>query len=205
MIQPPAGHKFTPKTTPLHVYQLVMQLLRITFENISEDEDFPFIYTNDSKTTGITLDTTFSKETPHYGIRPLVIVSRGNISTQPVGLGDIAEASLGTTKKYKTTVVQSGVVIKILSKKSAEVDLLSNVIYGFLTSCRTILPALTSIHQIKGIDMSQVATLEEDDHMFYTQASINYVMQYQWTWDFTPVLLNEIGLHINEELILDLK
>jgi len=205
LISPPVGHKTTPRTTPLHVYQLVMQLLKITFKHISEDETFPFTYTDDPRTTGLSLDTTFSKESPNYGVRPLVIVSRGSISTQPVSLGDMAEASLGRTLQSKTTMVQSNVTIKTLSKKSGEVDLLSNIIYGFLVSCRTVLPALTSIHQIRGVDMSPVAPLEGDDHMFYTQASIGYVMQYHWTWDITPVLLSEIGLHINDELVLDLK
>lgn len=205
MVRPPVGHKYTPKTTPLHVYQLVMQLLKITFTRLSGEEDFPFTYTDDPKTTGISLDTIFSKESPNYGVRPLVIVSRGNISSQPSSMGDMAESYLSQTREDKTSLVQSNVTIKTLSKRSGEVDILSNIIYGFLVSCRTVLPSLTSIHQIKSMDMSPVSTLEGDDHMYYTQASMEYVMQYQWTWDFTPVLLEGIGLHIINDLVLDLK
>ena len=205
MVALPIGNKITPRTTPLHVYQLVMQLLRITLKTVSESDDYPFIYTDDIATTGVILDTSFNKEAPTYGKKPLIIVSRGNVSTQPAVLGDRASGSLGTTLSSRTTLVQSSVQVKVISKRSGEADILSNVVYNFLLTCRTVLPALTSIHNIQAISMSPIAQLEEDDHMFYTQASIDYTMQYQWTWDIVPTLLEEIGFHINDKLTIDIK
>jgi len=204
MVDPPVGHKFTPKTTPLHVYQLVMQLLRITMTTISEDDDFPFLFTDNAETTGVVLDTVYNKEAPTFGKKPLIVVSRGNMSSQIAGMGDTVDARLGRTLQYKTSMVQSSVQIKTIAKHSGEVDILSNIIYNFLLTCRTVLPSLTSIHSIQGVSMSPVAQFEESDHLYYTQASIEFIMQYQWTWDFTPMLFDKIGFYLNNKLIIDL-
>jgi hypothetical protein len=200
----PVGHKDTPRTTPLHVYQLVMQLLRITLSSEERPADAPFVYTDDPRTTEVFLDTEFNKEAKLYGAKPLLIVSRGAVSSNPIALGDLAEGSFSRTLRNKTSLVSSSVEIKTIARHSAEVDLLSQIIYSFLISCRTVLPALTSMHQIQSISLTPVAAYEEDDHMYYTQATFSYVMQYQWTWDMAPVLLNAIGLHINEKHTLDL-
>jgi len=172
--------------------------------NISTDEDYPFLYTDDPTTTGISIGTTLNKADRLYGKKPLLLVSRGGVNSQPISMGDTAQASFDGITKKGTTFVQSSVDIKTIARTSGEVDTISNEVYSFLVACRTILPALSAIHQIRSISLTPVAPYEEDDHMFYTHAVVDYVMQYKWNWSITPILLREIGLHINDDLIMDL-
>jgi hypothetical protein len=204
MISPPVGHKLTPRTSPFHVYQLVLQLLKLTFKDISEDPNYPFRLTDDPETTGVFVAATMDKNTKMYGAKPVILVSRGAMSTQQLVIGDRAQAALGLAESKGSTGVHSSVDISVISKHPTTTDIIATEVFGFLTSCRTILPALVSLHQITGISASPVAPYEDDDHMYQVQLSLNYFMQYKWTKTLSERVLAEIGLYINDIHRLDL-
>lgn len=204
MVTPPKGHKFTPRSTPLHVAQLVMQLIRYTWEEISSDPDYPFTLTDDPETTGIIFDTAFNKESNAHRTKPVVSITRGAISSQPNNIGDVAFSSTKKNYKNKTSLVRSSVNITTVAANSGEVDMLSNELFNFLVSMRTSLPALTTIHQIQDISLSEVRPAEEDTRVYQAQASMVYLMQYKWVWQTTDIPLNEIGFFINAEKTMDL-
>lgn len=204
MVTPPKGHKFIPRSTPLHVAQLMMQLIRYTFEAFSSDPDYPFTFTDDLETTGIVLDTAFNKKSKVHRTKPVIVVSRGAISSQQNVIGDVAFSSVKNNFKNKTSLIQSSVNITTIAANSGEVDLLSNELFNFLVSMRTSIPALTTIHQIQGTSLSEVRPLEEDTRLYHAQASMTYLMQYKWTWKTTDIPLSEIGLFVNLSKTMDL-
>lgn len=205
MISPPVGHRTTPRSTPLHVYQLVLQLLKLTFREISEDPAYPFKLTDDPETTGVFVATTLDKNTKMYGAKPIILVSRGAMTTQQLSMGDRTQASLASYNTQGFTGVHSSVDITVLSGRATTTDIIATEVFGFLTSCRTVLPALMGIQQITGIDASPVAPYEDDDHMYHVQLSLRYFMQYQWSKTLSPTVLGQIGLFINDELRVDLR
>lgn len=200
MVSSPKGHKFTPRSTPLHVAQLVMQLLRYTMESWSEDADYPFTYTSDYQTTKVLLDTAYNKESQVHRTKPLVLVNRGAQQTQSVCLGDTAFSSSKENFKNKTALVNSAVNLTAIGAKSAEVDLLASELFNFLVSTRTVLPGLTSIHKINSVDLGPVSAFEEDTRLYSCQASLTYSMQYKWVWSTENTQLNGINTFINDTL-----
>jgi hypothetical protein len=187
------------------VYQLVMQLIRLTFEKAGEeDTSYPFKYTDSLSTTGIFINSVMDKTSANYGARPTLLVTRGAAMSQSVSMGDTAQWSTNTGIKNGLTLVQSSVDVKAVSKRETEADILGNQVFSFFVSCRTILPALTTVQRIESISLSPVSPYEDDDHMFFTQINLSYSMKYKWDWEITPTLLNEIGLFINDELKVDI-
>jgi hypothetical protein len=120
-------------------------------------------------------------------------------------MGDMAQGRLTTSTRDKTTFVSSAVDVKVLSRRPSEADILGNEVFSFFTACRTVLPYLTNIHRIENISSSPVTPYEDDDHLHYVQISMAYTMQYKWEWSITPTLLGQIGLYINDDLVIDLQ
>lgn len=201
---PPVGHRLTPRGTPLHVYQLTMKLLELTFAEVSTDPAYPFTYTQDPATTGLFITSVFDKTASTYGAKPVVLVTRGAMSTRPQVMGDRAKADIDMLSRKGLTLVRSSVDVKVIAERPSEVDIIANEVFSFLTTCRTVLPGLTGIHQIEGASSSQVNTFEDADHLFFVQMEMPYVMPYKWDWAITPTLLGQIGLYINDELRIDL-
>lgn len=177
---PPKGHKLVPRSTPLHVFQLLMQLLKVTFENLG-DSTYPY--------RNVVFDTTYNKESLKTGTKPLIVVSCGDVSTQPIVLQDIAAANVKTFNSYKTTLVSSSVVIKVISPNKTEVEIISNEVFNFLSASRVILPKLTTILRISSISMTQVNKVYRDLPQYYVQCSMSYEMQYLWTHIIPQTLL----------------
>lgn len=126
------------------------------------------------------------------------------MSSRPNAMGDRAQADINMVQKRGLAPVRSSVDIKVIAERPAEVDLISNEVFSFLTSCRTVLPGLTGIHQVEGVSAGPVSPFEDDDHLFFVQLEMPYVMPYKWDWSITPTLLGQIGLYINDELRIDL-
>lgn len=204
MIAAPTGHKFTPRSTPLHVAQLIMQLLRYTMESWSEDSDYPFKYTSDYQTTGVLLDTAFNKESKIHRTKPLVVVHRGGQQAQNLCLGDVAASDSYSNHKNKTTLVSSTVQVTSIGEKYAEVDLLASEMFNFLVSARTVLPGLTTIHRINALDLGPVSPFEEDTRLYSCSAVMSYSMQFKWVWSIDDDPLNGLGVFLNDEKRIDL-
>lgn len=192
---PPIGHKLVPRSTPIHVSQLIQVLLKETFNTLG-DETYPY--------RNIDFDTTYNKESLKGGKKPLVVVSCGDTTMQQISLGDVAAVHTPTWNHLKSSTVQSSVNIKVLSPNKAEVEIIGNELLNCLISIRTILPALTTILYVHTINMSQVNKVYRDLPHYYVQCTLTYTMQYIWTHTVTPQLMEEIIAHLivnNEELI----
>lgn len=185
---PPKGHKLTPRSTPLHVFQLIMLLLKETFAQLG-DSTYPY--------RTVAFDTTYNKESLKTGTKPLIVVSCGDVTSNPIALQDIASGDIRTFNTLKTTMVGSSVVIKVISPNKTEVEIISNEVFNFLTSVRVILPKLTTILQVSSLNMTQVNKVYRDLPQYYIQCSMSYVMQYLWTHIIPQTLLESAVANIN--------
>ena len=190
----PIGNQLTPRTTPLHVYQLVLVLLQMTFEEL--EDTHPFRYRPDPDTTGIFFDTVYNKDSEVYGGKPVIVVSRGGVSTSPTVTGDRGLTNNLTGHQLKTGLVSSSVTVKIISSNPGMVDILSNEVFNTLTAIRTLLPSLTSISTVSSFSLSEIAKYEESDVMYYCVAGMSYNMQYKWTHKTKAELLNSISIYL---------
>lgn len=69
----PLGNPIIPYDTPLHVVELFLQLLKITFEELPED--YPYRYVRDDfNKSGVAFDVALNKDSEGYGKKPLVVV-----------------------------------------------------------------------------------------------------------------------------------
>lgn len=72
----PIGNPIIPYDTPLHVMELFLQILKLTFEELPED--YPYRYVRDDfDKSGVAFDVALNKDSEVYGKKPLVVVSRG--------------------------------------------------------------------------------------------------------------------------------
>jgi len=182
----------------MHIAQLTLVMLKATFAELGGD-NYVYKYTQDFNTTGVVIDTVFNKESGAYGKKPAVIVSRGAVNSNQISAGDMGVQSIHTHNSMKTSLVQSSVEIKVLSKNSGEVDHLSNEVYNFLLMCRTVFPKMLGIHMANNPSMSPISPMEQDDHMYYCVASLPYQTQYMWRHLIPQNILNGIHLYINNE------
>ncbi len=174
----PVGNQYIPRTTPHHVAQLVLLLIRETFRSL--DTDHPLHYTDDFSTTGIHFDTVYNKESGVYGGKPLVLVSRGGLNTAPIAMGDRAFENLKANTSRSTGLVYSSIIVKALADSHGQAEILANEVFNMLITCRTFLPSLTSVLQLQNMSLSEVMEYDEGDHKYYATASVSYAMQYKW-------------------------
>jgi hypothetical protein len=182
----PSGNKYTPRTTPLHVYQLVLEIIRETFRGLSDDHIYKL--TEDIETTGVLVDTTYNKDSEAFGRKPLIVVSRGGASTTPAFLGDTAVTDIRLGSAMKTSIVHSSVIVKVISDNLGQVDILANEIFNLLLTCRTVLPQHTSIQTITNISMSDITPFTQGVNQRLCTIMLSYSMQYRWT-SIPPQLL----------------
>jgi len=200
---PPTGSPLTPRTTPYHVMELVLALLRITFKE-ADDPNFHFRYTDDFNTTKLLIDTAYNKDSKVIGLKPQLIVSHGDAQSQPAVIGDRAAAMLSGCQKTQTTMVTSSIMARAVSKNYMEADLLGNDVFNFFVACRTLLPQLTSISTVNGLSMSQVHPFTQDDSQYQCIVSIVFQMQYRWTTMLTPKVLEGYSLFINSAKVAEI-
>ena len=211
LAQHPAGHKLIQTYTPLHVTNLFLLLLKDTFGSIPPEVDYPFKFDPDYNKTQILIDTVYNRESNIHG-KPYLVVGRGSINTQPIVLGDRVvdnftgkvpplDDNLRIFNKYQTTQLQSNITIKVISKHSAEVDILSNEIFSFLTTTRTALTKHTPIQMSTNITVSEIGKFEQDDTMFYCAATMAYTLQYKWASFLRRNLLRSITVYLSTETV----
>lgn len=177
--QGPVGNQAVTACTPLHVTDLVRLVIKDTLAS-QDPTKFPFVFTDNFSTTNVVIDSVFNKASEAYGKKPIIIISRGSQTGGPIVIGDTAAFSVSTNNKLRSTLVRSSVEIKVIAKFPKEVDILSQHIFNILLMSRTVLTGLLGITVIEGISMSQVAQLDQDDHMYFTSISMGYQMQYSW-------------------------
>lgn len=194
----PRGNPLVPYGTPLHVAELVLALLRLSFAALPEDH--PYRFTDDYATTGILFDTTYNKDSGAFGVKPLVIVSRGGQSTAPIMTGDMAALSKALERRSGSTLVSASVDIQIRGRAKAETEIVGQLVFGMLTACRTLLPELAGVHMVENLSLSPSIRDDRDDAQFVVRLSLNYSMQYAWQWTLPTELLRVLGLSINEDI-----
>lgn len=192
----PYGSPYTPRTTPLQVYQLVYHLIRQTFMELQDGH--PFRMTTDAKTTGLVLDTSFNKESRAVGTRPLVIVTRGDVMASPQVLGDLGGKNEYNDNSLNTTLVDSSVMVRVLSPEAAHTDILGNEIFNLLVTCRKLLPQFTSVLRVNGISLSGVSPMGTADDQYFCIISLAYTMQYKWRILEPQNLLRRIDATLTE-------
>lgn len=194
----PRGNPLVPYGTPLHVAELILALLRLTFAALPEDH--PYRFTDDYATTGILFDTTYNKDSGAFGVQPLVIVSRGGQSTAPIMTGDMAALSKALERRSGSTLVSASVDIQVRGRAKAETEIVGQLVFGMLTACRTLLPELAGVHVVENLSLSPSIRDDRDDAQFVARLSLNYSMQYAWQWTLPAELLRVLGLSINEDI-----
>lgn len=197
----PVGNKYTPQTTPLHVSQLILLYLKETFRSFPEGH--PFTFLDDFENTGVAFDTVYNKESKIYGSKPIVIVSAGDFVYGNVALGDRASTHEPSMNYRQTSIVNSSVIIKVIGDHYGSIGILGNEIFNMLITARTLLPSVTSIHQVQGIHASQIASFDEGDHMYYQQIMLSYTMQYQWVHLVPQNILQSIALNMDSSGAVD--
>lgn len=191
----PSGNYYTRIGTPFHIAQLVLLLIRETFQEL--DDDHPWRWRADFDETGIIIDTIFNKESEMYGKKPTIIVDRGDIGSSPVVLGDKAAEDPLTSAAKQTTVASSSVNVKVISEDSSAADILANEIFNFMITARFIMPRMTTIQNVGSITLSTPAEYKLGENLYYVQANMLYTMQYRWDRTIPQLLLSEV------ELLLD--
>lgn len=189
----PVGHRTTPYHTPYHVVQLSLALLKSTFSTIGPD-NYPFRYDDDLDKSGIAIDTVYNKEARIIGNKPTIAIARGAIQAGQIALGDRAEMAFPENKYYKTNTIQSSVEYRISTRHHSECEIFGNEFFNFLIACRTMLPRMVGLQHINSLGLSPVQQSEQDDKIYVSTASFQYVMQYQW-YHIEPEQLLE-SLHI---------
>lgn len=193
----PVGNTLIPKSTPLHIADLTFLLIQETLRNPS-DSDYPFKITDDFNTSTVMLDTVFNKDSGVFGKKPLIIVSRGPQSSSPIAVGDRAALQTRTWNKKESTVMRSSVEVRVISREPKEVDILSQHVFNMLMFMRVTLPGILGILMVEGVNMSQVAPLEHEDHLYECSASMPYQMQYIWRHEIPQQLLLSLKVLYND-------
>ena len=189
----PRGSALVPYGTPLHVTELLLQVLKKTFQEFPEG--YPFRYDpDDMEKTGVVFDVALNKESNIYGKKPLIVVSRGMQSTSPIMVGDLAAVHLPTNLKHGSSLVQASAIVQVVSRAKAEVEIVAQHVFGLLMLCRTHLPRLCNLHMAQAVSLSEVSKYEEDDTMFLGQLTLQYVSQYIWRQEEVAPVLQAVGV-----------
>ena len=192
----PLGNPLIPYDTPLHVTELLLQILKITFEDLPEDYPYRFVR-DDFDSSGIAFDVALNKDSEVYGRKPLVVVSRGMQGAGPTVVGDLVHVNLPTHAKAGSNLVTSSVNIQVVSKTKAEVEIVAQHIFSLLLMCRTHMPKLLGIHMVNSLSLSEVTKMEDDDTVFHTQISLDYSIQYKWSQETKNEVLRGIATKIS--------
>ena len=192
----PIGNRLVPYGTPLHVTELFLRLLKIVFSEFPKD--YPYRYVDGNfEESGIAFDVSLNKESEIFGKKPLVIISRGSQNTTPLSIGDYASGHLPTNSACGSNTYAAQINFQVVSKTKAEVEIISQHIFGLLMVCRTWMQKLLNIHMVNSIMLSEVTKMEDDDTVFTVQGAFSYVGQYIWSQTTDDPVLRSIGLSID--------
>lgn len=175
----PLGNQFLPYGTPLHIRDLLLTITRETFSAFPEDYPYRFV-ADDYDKTGVGIDTDLNKDSGVYGKKPLIVVSRGSQSIQPIVIGDRAAIFPAKSTDFGVGMVQASISFRILSKIKEESDIIGQIVFGMLSACRTMLPGILGIHSVESIQASDVSRFDQDDAMFLCMETMMFSMQYHW-------------------------
>lgn len=193
----PLGNPLVPYGTPLHITELFLRLLKMTFAEFPEGH--PLRYNpDDYEKSGIAFDVSLNKESGIYGKKPLVVVRRGSQQCANIVLGDTASVHVPTSNGHGSNTYVSTIEIQILSRVKAEAEIIGQYVFNFMLFARTHFPALTGLHMVQNIMLSEVSRMEDDDAMFTSSATFAYTGQYIWARMRNDPVLRSVGVAIQK-------
>ena len=192
----PKGNKLGPSASPLHISQLIYQILKFTFAN--QPSSYPFKWNENINLTGIVFDTVFNKDAEIYGKKPIIICSCGQMALNQVAVGDKAYQSVESGNSFKVSMVSSTVAVKIISRVHAEAEIIKDEVFKCLVAIRTYLPQLTNIHYISGIIADETRKFQLDENMYVGMVNLQYMMEYAWRHDIAQNILSGMDVIIND-------
>lgn len=193
----PLGNPLIPYGTPLHITELFLRILKMTFAEFPDDHPLHF-KDGDFEGSRIGFDVALNKESGIYGKKPLVVVSRGVQQSSPTMIGDMAAARIPTGMAKGSGLYNASIEIRIVSRIKAEVELIGQYVFSFLMLCRTHLPGYLGLHMVQSIMLSDVTKMEDDDAMFIAQGNMAYIGQYIWNQGRDDPLLKSVGVVISK-------
>ncbi len=193
----PLGNALIPYGTPLHITELFLQILKLTFADFPENHPYRYI-PDDFERSGIAFDVSLNKEGGIYGKKPLVVVSRGAQNMSPNFLGDMATSQPQISFQRGSNLYAASVNLQILSRVKAEVEIIGQLIFSMVMLCRTHFPSQTGMHMLQAGILSEVTRMDGDDAMFICQGSFNYVGQYIWTQSRNDPLLKHVQVAVDK-------
>ena len=194
----PIGNSIIPYGTPLHVTELFLRLLKVVFSELPEQYPYRFV-DGDYEASSIDFDVALNKESEIYGVKPIVVVSRGAQSSTPMDIGDYAHGSLPTNFKMGSNLYVASLNYQIVSKTKAEVEIIGQIIFSLLMLRRTHMPKLLGIHNVQSIMLSEVGKMEDDDTMFTAQGGFSYAGQYIWTQTTEEPVLSGVDVKVEKK------
>ncbi len=193
----PIGNPLIPYGTPLHITELFLRVLKMTFAEFPEDHPLYF-KDGDFEKSRIAFDVALNKESGIYGKKPLVVVNRGLQQYSPTMIGDMAQSHLPTGRSKGSGLYGASIDIRIVSRIKAEVELIGQYVFSFLMLCRTHLPGYLGLHMVNSITLSDVTKMEDDDAMFFAQGNMMYTGQYIWNQGRNDPLLKSVQVAISK-------
>lgn len=175
----PVGNPLVPYGTPLHVTELFLQVLKMTFEDFPEDHPLRYIE-NDFENSGIAFDVSLNRESEIYGKKPMIIVSRGMQTATSHMLGDLAGMHMPSAGRTKSNLYGASINAQILGRVKAEVEIIGQYVFNLLMFWKTRLPGTLGVHSVDSITLTEVNKMEDDDAMYVCQAQMNFLGQYIW-------------------------
>lgn len=193
----PIGNPLVPYGTPLHITELFLRLLKMTFAEFPEDHPCHF-NAEDFEKSGIAFDVALNKESGVYGKKPLVVVRRGTQQFSPTVIGDMAAAHIPSGNARGSNLYGASIEISVASRLKAEVEIIGQHIFSFMMLCRTHLPGLLGLHMVQSVMFSEVTKMEDDDAMFIGQGTMVYTGQYIWHQGRNDPMLRSVGVAIEK-------
>ena len=178
----PLGNPLVPYETPYHVVELIIQILKITFNDLPEDHPFYFD-PKDFNHSKILFDTTYNKESNAVA-KPLIVVSRGQQSASTIDLGDRTPLYHAIGEGYKgsefSNFVDANLEVRIISHNKSETEILGQYVFAFIMCTRTILNHLSHVHMIRQVDLTPVQRQDKDTEAYMCMLNVAFVMQMKW-------------------------
>lgn len=193
----PLGNPLVPYGTPLHITELFLRLLKMTFAEFPEDHPCHFNAESFEK-SGIAFDVALNKESGIYGKKPLVVVRRGVQQFSTTVIGDMAAAHIPSGNARGTNLYSASIEINVLSRLKAEVEIIGQYIFSYMMLCRTHFPGLLGLHMVQSAIFSEVTKMEDDDAMFIGQGTMTYTGQYIWHQGRNDPMLKSVGVAIEK-------
>lgn len=199
----PLGNPLVPYETPYHVVELIIQLLKITFNELPPDN--PFYYDpDDFNHSKILFDTTYNKESNAVA-KPLIVVSRGQQSFATIDLGDrtpiLHAIGEGHVTSQFSNFIDANLEIRVISKNKPEVEILGQHVFAFIMCVRTILNRYVHVHMIRQVDLTPVQRQDKDTEAYMCMLNMAYVMQPKWD-EFLPAeRLKQIAFRMFNETV----